>query len=116
MFNKIIFTNHFKKIESLLFGMIGAIVIFIITHYLTPQQMIGTVNITGIVDQFIKQESHKNLPPDVIKNEISKFGLGLEKTVHEFSQENHIILVPSEAVVSGAVDYTVIINQRLNNH
>lgn len=100
--------------SSFLFGMLGALIIMIIAHFIvSPKPTVGTVNITGLVDRFIKTETEKNLPPDILKQEVKVFGQNLEKELKLFSAKNHIVLLPAEAVIAGGQDYTVIIKERL---
>ncbi|MHB1948906.1 MAG: TrbI F-type domain-containing protein [Gammaproteobacteria bacterium] len=99
---------------SFMFGMLGALFIFMIVHIVDKDRIqIGTVNITGIVDQFIKQESEKNLQPDILKKEVKHFGSNLNKQLQEISKEKNIILMPSEAIIAGSRDFTSLIYQRL---
>lgn len=102
---------------SCLFGMLGALIIFMITHVYEKQDVrIGTVNITGMVDHFIKQEAGKNVQPDVLKKEVKEYGMNLNKELQDFSREKHIVLLPSEAVIAGSRDYTSTINQRMQSY
>lgn len=99
---------------SMLFGMLGALIIFTITHlYLKEDIRLGTVNITGLVDRFIKQEANKNLSPDVLKQEVKHYGMSLNKELQNLSKDKNLMLMPSEAVIAGSHDYTGYINQRL---
>ena len=102
--------------SSFLFGMLGALVGFmLINSFISPAPSIGTVNITNLVDRFIKQEAQKNLPPETLKQEVKIFGINLEKELKIFSKQNHLVLLPTEAVISGSHDYTALIKQRLMN-
>lgn len=106
--------NLFFYASSFLFGMLGALIIFMFMNfYISPTPSIGTVNITSLVDRFIKQESQKNLSPDVLKQEVKTFGMTLEKALQIFSKQNHLVLLPAEAVIAGSHDYTALIRQRL---
>lgn len=111
---ELIKNNIFEKANSFLFGMLGAATVLMINHYIIlPPNKIVTVNISGIVDNFIKQESKKNLDADIVKKEVSSFGKNLETKLSEFSKKNHFILLPSEAVITGANDYTNVINKSI---
>lgn len=102
--------------SSFLFGMLGALVVFMLMNaFISPVQSIGTVNITSLVDRFIKEETQKNLPPDTLKQEVKAFGMNLEKELTVFSKQNHLILLPTEAVIAGSQDYTQLIKGRLMN-
>lgn len=94
--------------------MLGCLIVFIAAHLFNPTtSTIGTVNITGIINHFIKQESNKNLSPDVLKQEVSEFGNKLEVTLRQLAKEKHITLFPSEAVIAGSQDYTDAVNKKM---
>lgn len=102
-------------LRGYLSGILGAITVFVVVQlFHAAPYKIGTVNITGIVDQFVKHETKKNAGEDVTRAEVKKYGLHLESELKQFSKENHLVLLPSEAVISGSNDYTVIIQQRMN--
>ena len=108
--------NHIEKMHSFLFGMLGAMATLIIVHYISqPPSNIVTVNITGIVEQFIKDESKKNLSPDVLKDEVKEFGNKLEITLRKYAHQNHLVLLPNEAVIAGSQDHTAIIINSINH-
>jgi hypothetical protein len=103
--------------SSFLFGMLGALVIVIFMNfYISPVPSIGTVNITSLVDSFIKQESQKNVSPDVLKQEVKSFGMMLEKELKKFSKKNHLVLLPVEAVIAGSHDYTNVIRNKMKSY
>lgn len=70
------------------------------------RQIIGTVNITGIVNNFITTQAKNNISSDDLKQSVKDFGLALEKTMVSVSNKKHIVLLPAEAVITGAKDYT----------
>ena len=102
-------------LRGYLSGILGAITVFAVVQlfHASPYK-IGTVNITEIVDQFVKYETRKNAGENTTRAEVKKYGLHLESELKQFSKENHLVLFPSEAVISGSQDYTVIIQQRMH--
>lgn len=100
--------------RSYLLGLLGALTVFIIILTVeTKPQKVGVVNIIGIANQFIQEESKKNLPSDILKKEIQHFGKNLEKELKAFSQNHQVILLPSEAVIAGEKDYTALFRKQL---
>ena len=96
--NSLFSINH---AYSFLFGMLGSMIIFTIFYLYAPKpQKIGFVNVTTIVKDFIKKESTQNKSQDDIAKK-QKFGVTLEKTLKQFSSENNLVLMPSEAVFAG---------------
>jgi len=101
---------------SFFYGTLGAMLATILCHWFAgPHLKIGTVNITGMIDQFIAQESKLNLSSDNLKNEVKNYGLQLNEELQNFSNKNHIVLLPSEAVIAGTKDYTAFINHKLKS-
>lgn len=99
-------------VQPFLCGMLGGIIILAFFHNYNSSP-IATVNITGLVDRFIKEESQKNLSPDKLKNEVSHFGNQLEQVLKVHAKDTHKILLPSEAVITGSDDDTAIISQKI---
>lgn len=101
--------KHFSPdiISSLLFGMLGAAIVLIISHIVSPPtERIGTINITGIVDQFIKEEKSKQIAPEIMQQDVKKFGHQFEISLKHFAKKHHLILLPTEALIAGSDDYT----------
>lgn len=99
---------------TFLFGMLGAMFVFgLINKVHTAPKPIATVNITRIINQFTQAEAKKEISDDLLKQEIKSFGKQLEKTLQIFSEKNHLVLVPSEAVIAGCDDYTSVVMQEM---
>lgn len=106
------FTHH---LYSILFGMLGSMIILTVYVCVSPQpQKIGIVNITSIVNEFVRKESKEDKPQNVLTKEVKNFGIDLEKTLKRLSIENHVLLMPSEAVISGSQNYTDIVKNKMN--
>lgn len=106
--------DYISIIKGYLFGLLGALTVFSVAHFYGSKPVkIATVNITGIVDEFIKQESAKHIPEQTLKADVKHYGDLLEKELKLFSRETNLVLLPSEAVIAGGHDYTTIINKRL---
>jgi len=92
---------------AFLFGMLGAIFVAIILYATyQPAPLIATVNITQLVDQFIRDAQQKNTPQNMLEKETKYFGKKLEISLKQLAGKNNLILLPSEAVISNAPDYT----------
>jgi hypothetical protein len=59
------------------------------------------------------QKAEEKLPLDIIKKEAEIFAKALEREVMLFSEKNHIVLLPREAVIAGANDYSQVIRERI---
>lgn len=77
------------------------------------QQAIGTVNITGIVNNFIETQAKSGLSNEDLRTNVQLFGKNLEKIMHRVSTKNKVVLFPAEAVIAGAKDYTLEVQQQL---
>lgn len=99
---------------SFLFGMLGSMFIITLFHCMSPsQQKIAVVNTTAIVKEFVKKQIEQNKSQDVLTNETKKFGVSLEQASKEVAEENHLILMPSEAIIAGSQDYTSEVKRRI---
>ena len=76
-------------------------------------QRIGTVNITGIVDGFVKTQVALKLEPKVLNERVKSFGKNLEVTLHAVAKKEGVVLMPAEAVIAGGEDYTPMVNKLL---
>jgi len=72
--------------------------------FLKPR--IGVVNITGIADEFIKTQSKSNISPEELKKQVHMFAKSLEKGLQVIGVKKNAVLMPAEAVITGAKDYT----------
>lgn len=105
---------NFNAAYAFLFGMLGALMVLTLMHFfMSPERKIAKVNVTAIVAQFIQQESAKHLSEVDLKSEVQLFGKQLEKNLQQMAKTNHLVLLPSEAVIAGVPDDTVIIQRTL---
>jgi hypothetical protein len=114
-------TTQFNSIKTgvvatwpaLINGMSGALIILCLSHFFMPYQKIGTVNVTGILDQFIKENTNKAISSDQLKMKVHLFGQTLEETLQVISKKEHVLLLPREAVMAGSMDYTPVVTEHL---
>ena len=105
-------TIYWKMAIVVLFLAIIFIFLIFFNSYLyqkshgNQKKHIGVVNITGIVDEFVRSQAQRDLSQQQIKENVKKFGEELEKVVHDLSDKKRAVLFPSEAVIAGATDYT----------
>ena len=91
-----------------------ALVVFVLCIYDSYHNTrIGVVNITGIADEFIKTQSRSGVSAEELKKRVQIFGAALEKTSHDVGAKKHVVLMPAEAVITGAKDYTQEVQRRL---
>jgi type-F conjugative transfer system protein TrbI len=103
--------NHFirkelicQALSQLIFGMVGALLVLTLTHHIAPT--IATVNITGLEDSFIRATSRQPLTEAEKKQRVMLFAKVLNQTVMKIAKDKHLILLPSQAVISDALDVT----------
>jgi hypothetical protein len=75
---------------------------------------IGVVNITGIVNEFVKNKGRSNLSQAELKRQVHLFGESLEKVLRAVGAKNRLVLMPAEAVITEAKDYTQEVQQELS--
>ena len=98
-------------ITQLLTGMLGAALLFILFHLIEPSQPIATVDVTGMINRFIKSEVAAKLPAEQMQKQVQLFGNTLENTLHTIVREQQVILLPKEAVIAGAKDLSAQVNR-----
>ena len=94
-------------------GMLSALVMLCLFHFFMPSQKIGTVNVTGMLDQYIKESAKKTMSSDELKRNVHLFGQTLEETLQAISKKEQVLLLPREAVIAGSVDYTSVVSEHL---
>ncbi|HVV69607.1 MAG TPA: TrbI F-type domain-containing protein [Gammaproteobacteria bacterium] len=100
-------------ITQLLIGMLGAAILFIFFHLEVPAKPIVTVDVSGMINRFIKSETAVKLPPEKMQKQVQAFGNTLENTLHTFARQKQVILLPKEAVIAGTKDVSLEIESRL---
>ncbi len=98
---------------ALMCELISLLMIFAMNHYHPVNTPLATVDITGIIHQFVKMESTQSDSPAQHQERIHAFSAQLESTLQTVAKENHVILVPKEAVIVGGVDLTPEVSKRL---
>ncbi len=85
-------------------SMLGAAALFILFHLIEPSKPVVTVDVTSIINRFIKSEVTVKLPAEQKQRQVQLFGTLLENTLHNFANNKQVILLPREAVIAGAKD------------
>lgn len=93
-----------QALSQLCFGMFGALLVLIFTYRTPPT--IATVNITGLEDSFIQETSRQSITEAEKKHKVEIFSEILSQTVIRLAKEKHLVLVPSQAVISDSPDLT----------
>jgi hypothetical protein len=93
-----------QAFSQLFFGMLGALLIVLMTHKVTPT--IATVNLTGLEDSFIQETSRQAISEAEKKQKVEIFAKTLNQTVAQLAKEKHLIFMPSQAVISDTPDFT----------
>ena len=96
-------------------GLTAAVLICAVYHSF-GRQAVATVNITGLINEFVQHESGEHFSPEKVKADVRNFGRSLEKDINRFSKNHHIIIFPKEAVVAGAADYTGLFRKKMSAH
>jgi hypothetical protein len=100
---------------QLLVGMLGSVVVMFLIYLLEPRREVVTVDVTGIIHRFVKAEANLKLPPDQLQKQVQVFGQTLDTTLRRIAREKQLILVPKEAVISGAKDVSQEVEARMED-
>jgi type-F conjugative transfer system protein TrbI len=105
-----------KDFYQLLLGALGAVIVMLLFHLIEPhpKPRIGTVNVTALIDGFVKAQVRQKLSPTEQQERVQAFGQRLEKNLAKISAKYHVVLMPSEAVIAGSIDFTPQLQQRLS--
>ena len=105
-----------KSLCQIILGMIGAllVIIFIAKPYASSEPKIFVVNVTEIVDRFIKSQTPLNLPDDELRQRVKLFSSTLEQELKQTAFQNKTLIMPSQAVIAGAYDLTYEITKKLD--
>lgn len=97
-------------------SLLGALLVVVIFEWTAshPKEM-ATVDITAITSNFTSEIKLQKLSEEELKNKITAFGINLEKEIKKLSEDNHLILMPKEAVIAGTPDYTEYLSAKLKN-
>ncbi|MFN7098023.1 MAG: TrbI F-type domain-containing protein [Gammaproteobacteria bacterium] len=85
---------------------------FLLRTYVLPiksQHSVVTVNISGLIQNYIQELAHSNLPPDKTKQAIDDFTHRLDGAITALSEQAHVVVLPSQAVLKGAPDKTAVV-------
>lgn len=100
--------HHYRKQISN--GIAGLVLmsLFVITliHFSRPTMTIATVNVTGMVNSFVKETAQQNLTMEQKQQKVDQFGKSMQHVLDDLSKQRHIVIMMSEAVVAGATDMT----------
>lgn len=109
--------NPSKARETLfqfLMGMFGAAVLMLFFHVLEPPRSIATVDVSGMINRFVKTTTDAKLPPDQLQKRVNAFGHALDSTLKKMVRERQLVLLPKEAVIAGAKDISRDVEAKIN--
>lgn len=105
-------------LEKILYGMLGAVLVGLIIELWSPAALnkpeIVTVNITGMINQYVKTLAKANLTQDQMMQQVSTFAKDIQLVIKETSKKHHWMIMPSQAVLSGGHDVTPMIQKEVN--
>ena len=99
---------------QLLIGMLGATIVLLFFHVVEPPRQIVTVDVTGLINHFVKQEAGAKLPVEQLRKQVNAFGQALDTTLKTLARDHQLILLPKEAVIAGAKDITQDVEAKVN--
>lgn len=81
-------------------------------RYASEKSKVYTIGVNRLTDSFTKSLNNTNLSDEQQSVQVVNFGKGLEEALHEFKSRGKILLM-EEAVLSGGVDITVQVVERI---
>ena len=98
----------------MLSALMGATISIVLDRVILPNPRLATVDMTGLMYQFVKSEAAGSASLVQKRAEIRDFSQKLEMALKEIAKEQHVILVPKEAVIAGSQDVTAEVATRLS--
>ena len=86
--------------QAVILMMLGA------TYFSQQTLNIATVNVTGMVSNFVKETSQQNLTMEQKQEKVNKFGLAMQHVMDTIAKQQHVVIIMSEAVIAGSIDLT----------
>lgn len=106
------YLDHVFSLIRFLGAVVLAIVLMVLLMRPQPSN-IAIVDITGIVQQFVKTERERPISTLKKETEIKAFSHRLEATLNAIAKKYHCVLLPKEAVIAGAPDVTSRVEKQL---
>lgn len=103
-----------KSVTQTIISITCMLIIMAGYHHKFATSQIVQVDINHIIEEKVKALSKNNLTEVENKQAIQTFGKTLEKTIHQIAKSKNLIILPSQAVISGSQDITESIQRRLN--
>lgn len=101
--------------KSLILSWLIALMTSLVTVFIYPHQPdIATVDISAITTDFIKEEAKKAQSTDEKEEAIRAYSHALESAIETLVSKKNVVLVPKEAVIKGASDYTLALKRLMS--
>lgn len=95
-------------------GLLGALCCLVIDHLCYPPTRLATVDMTGLIRGFVKNEAALPISAEQHREQVQTFSQQLEAVLENIAREQQVILVPKEAVIAGQVpDMTATVAGRI---
>jgi len=101
-----------KYLFPFISGLMGAI-LFIVLYNNMYSQTIGVVRMDELVGSHIEIEGINIMAPEQIEDQAHRYGVALDTSIKEISEEYSVLLLVSPAVLSSGPDYTDIVKERI---
>ncbi|NNM59375.1 MAG: TrbI F-type domain-containing protein [Legionellales bacterium] len=75
----------------------------------TFSSSIVTVDVTGLANNYLNELAKSNLSPEESKQQIADFSARLTGAIHAISRDEHVVVLPAQAVLAGAKDETPVV-------
>jgi predicted metal-dependent hydrolase len=88
------------------------LLIVLLYKSLSPPTKVATVDVTGIVREFMHSQDHR-APSNETEKQMKTFGHQLEEALQATAKAYHVVILPREAVITGSADLTALVKQQL---
>ena len=91
-------------IRPFITGVMGAAFLLLIVHLIYPPFAVATVDVSDMINGFVKTEAQAKRPAEDMQKRVQAFGQALDAALKTVARKQHVVLLPKEAVIAGAKD------------
>ncbi len=102
-------------LSSLLFGILGGLLVLLVQQLAFPKQTVAVVDLQGIIVEQLDQAAKASgtLSETEIQSKAENFARRLDQEVNNLAKEYNALLLVSPAVIKGAPDLTAELRRRI---
>ena len=106
MYKFILHPTWMRALRGISWVMMMGVILIAIAYCSRQTMVIATVNITGMVNSFVMETAQQKLTMEQKQQKVNQFGQLMQHVMTDMAKRQHIVIMPSEAVIAGSIDFT----------